>query len=98
MAEPADYIQNQGQHHAENNRCGEWEVKSRIIPAIEEIPGQSPDGQAAASKKQEEQAQHQQHCAKENEKFANVGHFPILNGTILHLTKHGSLYDPRSGE
>jgi hypothetical protein len=55
-------------------------------------------GRPLRPRNKEEQAQHQQHCAKENEKFANVGHFPILNGTILHLTKHGSLYDPRSGE
>jgi hypothetical protein len=79
VAEPTDYVEHQGQHHTENNRCGEWEVKGRVLPAIEKVSGQTPDGQPAAYKKQEEHSQHQQHYAKEKEKFANVGHFSTLD-------------------
>jgi len=56
MPESTDHIEHEGKHSTEQNGSCEWEVKGRVLSAVENVPGKTAHGKTGASKEQEKGA------------------------------------------
>ncbi len=73
-----DEPENQGEHNADNNRCSQRKVDHRVLAAISDISGKTPQGKIEAPRKQEDCADQDDYAANNEQQLAYVCHADIL--------------------
>ena len=74
MAKLSDYVKDQREYNADQDRSRERKIESCIFPAIENVPRQTANGQVGTPKQQKKSSQQEQHETKEYEEFAEIKH------------------------
>jgi hypothetical protein len=67
-----DHIENNRQNDAQQQRRGQWKVKSRVLTAIDNVSGKAPEGQVGASQNGQTGACQDQNQADCDQDFPQV--------------------------
>jgi len=78
MPKPAYRVQQQRQHHAEQNRSGDWKVESRVLTTVNDVAGKAPNGKVGPAEEHEDNSSDHDDRAQENQQFPQVCHGSIL--------------------
>ena len=74
----AQEVEHQREHNAEQDRGGQGEVEGEVAAAIEDVAGQTTDGELGAPEQHDQQSDRDQDRAQNNDELAQVEHDLIL--------------------
>jgi hypothetical protein len=83
LAEFIYQVECQRESGTEKERGCEWEIEGCVLAAIENVSGQTTNGQACASQEENNRSQHQQDQAEEGEDFAKLLHHTTVAAALL---------------
>jgi hypothetical protein len=63
-SKPSYEVQDDGQHYAEQDRSDKREIDSRILAAIDDVPGKTPDGDMDAPAQHQHKPEDDQYTAE----------------------------------
>ena len=78
MPKPAYRVQQQRQHHAEQNRSGDWKIESRMFAAIDYVTGKATKWKIRPAQQDEHNSPDCDDRAQQNQQFSQVCHILIL--------------------
>ena len=70
----ANYIQQHGEHNAEENGRGQREVERSVLAAVDDVAGKAADGKVGAAEEHEYKSHHQKHRTDDKQEFAEFCH------------------------
>lgn len=73
-AEPSNRVQDEGKDYAEQDRCGERKVERRVLAPIDDVTGKAAQRQVTAAEQKNDESGDDEHGAKDDQEFADVGH------------------------
>ena len=97
----SENIEEQREHHAEQDRGREWEVKRCVLATVDDVPGEAAEWDVRAAEKNQEHARNEQDRSEQDQKLTEITHSPrwheffqllrreaIQGGTILCNVKY----------
>ena len=86
---PADEIQNRRQYDAQQDARRQREIKGRVLPAIDNVPRQSPQRQPGSPEQHDDAADYNKRDPEEHEQATDFGHTwsvnPLMAGYVRDL-------------
>jgi len=74
MSEPADQVQHERKHDAEQDRSCNWKIESRVFAAIDNVAGKSPKRRVGSPQQDERNSRDNDDRAQENQQLSKICH------------------------
>ncbi len=84
-AEPSNCVQDEGKDYAEQDRCGERKIERRVLAPIDDVTGKAPQRQVTAAEQKNDESSDDEHGAKDDQEFADVGHDAVSSAARRRL-------------
>ena len=84
-AEPSDRVQDEGKYYAEQDRCGERKIERGVLAPIDDVTGKAAQRQVAAAEQKNDESGDDEHGAKDDQEFADVGHDAVSSAARRSL-------------